>query len=110
MNQEKTLALYHKGRDAWNAWVKVMQAQRDMYQPKDNNLGTQNWITGADADFFEHTFETDPDFSDFLFPGDAVFTATKFADDANFMRATFSGHACFEKALSSKESGLCCKK
>ena len=29
MNKEESLALYKKGREAWNAWAREMLAQRE---------------------------------------------------------------------------------
>jgi uncharacterized protein YjbI with pentapeptide repeats len=99
MNKEESLALYNKGREAWNAWAKEMLSQQETDDPpKGANLESQNWVTRAAADFYGHTFKTDPDFSGFLFPGVATFTTTKFKKEASFAGATFSSEVRFEGA------------
>lgn len=67
MNQQETLALFAKGREAWNAWAAEMQAQREALEAaetwslgddrSDWNDATAEWQDAAAADFREHTFQ-----------------------------------------------------
>jgi hypothetical protein len=64
MNREETLALYARGKEAWNAWAEDMLAKRKALEEAgtwevENNLGslelqneaTKAWAAVATADF-----------------------------------------------------------
>ncbi len=107
MNQEESLALFAKGKDAWNAYADTCQASRDALKAegiwvegsweKDWNEKTRAWHNAAKADFSDHKFEKEADFSGYKFPGYAGFNRVIFAGAAGFGRATFEGDAGFEK-------------
>jgi uncharacterized protein YjbI with pentapeptide repeats len=107
-----SLALYARGKEAWNAWAEPMIARRralaatgqwavardsreDEYP---TNAATQSWQQEAAAQFNYHVFDHAPDFSGFVFPGACVFVATKFPEGACFRAARFLGGACFNYA------------
>ena len=103
MNTEESLALYARGRAAWNEWARGMIAEREALEAAGDwvagsdrdiwNDATRDWHAAAKADFSEHEFVEAAHFKDFLFPGIAVFGGATFSGDALFGGATFSGDA-----------------
>src|SRR5512132_3160141 len=99
MNKEETLALYARGKDAWNAWAKTMLDQRAEMEAAGTwavgargdpgNGGTRAWLDTAKADFAGHLFEGRADFDGFLFPGNADFSKARFTNEARFETAMF---------------------
>lgn len=96
MNKQETLALFRKGREAWNAWARERIAERTKLSKGAASL-TQ-WRNEATATFSDHAFYGDADFSSFIFPSVANFQATIFKHLAKFDRAKFHGYAIFERA------------
>ena len=105
---EESLALYTRGRVAWNKWANSMIAEREALE------ATGDWVAGYDSDiwndvtrnchaaarvdFSAHLFRDNVDFKGFLFPGDAWFGSATFSGDADISGATFSGDARFDGA------------
>ncbi len=72
MNREETIALFLRGRDAWNAWAEKMPGERQaleadggwaaeldwrgVLEPRSEK--TRAWMEEAMADFSEAAFET----------------------------------------------------
>ena len=92
MNQEETLALLKKGREAWNNWAEEILGRRRMLE------AVGEWQEKATADFTEHCFEERVDFKGFRFPGNAQFNNATFKGHAQFNNATFKDFAWFESA------------
>lgn len=106
MNKEETLALWQKGKDAWNAWAHQMLARRaemerdGTWAASRNVLGhegpgdeaTAGWMDEAAADFEGQAFEAVADFRGFL-SGAAKFENATFEQVAGFDRATLGGDA-----------------
>ena len=109
MNKDETLALFAKGKDAWNEWARERLAEKKALQeagewvedehPSAWNEKTRNWHERAGVDFSEHTFEDDPYFNDLTFPGSAWFDRAKFEGGAEFGSAKFEGNADFGSAI-----------
>ncbi len=111
MNRKETLALYAKGKDAWNAWASEMLSKYEemrksgkwsvedgLYlEPK--NRATRRWLNAAKADFSTEkepqTFAQKMDFSGFTFPSTALFHFATFEKDAWFVSARFLRRAWF---------------
>ena len=89
MDREETLALYGRGREAWNEWAKSVPARMEP-------IPTQRYEDLAEADFSRHTFDTDGFFSGFIFPGRVTFEGAQFTRAARFGGADFRGDANFE--------------
>jgi hypothetical protein len=116
MNKKESLALFAKGRDAWNTWAAEMIAERKALeaagqwtagrQESEWNDATRAWHAAAGADFEGLQFDEPVDFSDFVFPGGAGFGEATFSGDAWFREATFSGDAGFRKATFSGGAGF----
>ena len=114
MNQEESLALFGRGRAAWNAWVEQRLAERRKLEEAgdwtgDSDLHEQDittlaWQDAATADFSGHEFEGMADFSGFVLPGDAQFNKATFSGDARFSDAAFSSDALFLKTAFSGEA------
>jgi len=108
MNKEESLALFAKGRDAWNAWAKKMFDEREALEADgawvegptdaDRNEATRAWHAAAAADFSKHVFRSRADFSGFVFRGDARFNGATFKGNVLFDKATFAGDAWFNEA------------
>jgi hypothetical protein len=106
---EESLALYARGREAWNAWAIPLRAQRRQLLADDlwletldsrcdvypANPETTNWLNETYAIFSYHTFEEPVDFRGFIFPGYAGFVSTKFKAPAQFGGAVFDRGVCF---------------
>lgn len=124
MNKEETLALYAKGREAWNAWAKEILERRD---------DSQEWRDKARVDFTDHNFKEPAftnrnlapsppfflllpmakpelranfeeavefvDFIGFIFPDEALFTGARFSIPTHFGEADFRGRATFNAAV-----------
>jgi hypothetical protein len=108
MNRDETLALYKKGRDAWNAWAEGLLEERRQrkYEGTLTYTWLKKWCHRATADF--SCMESDVDsnainykniFSDFLFPGIVDFSGCKFDGKANFTKAVFCGFANFRRSV-----------
>lgn len=108
MNKEESLALYAKGREAWNAWANDMLAKKAALE-KDGqwqtdqsghgvNQETKVWIDNSSVNFCGHTFKESVDFSDFIFPYSGNFDWLTFSGHAIFQNATFGGDTTFMNA------------
>lgn len=108
MNKEESLALYEKGRDAWNAWANDMLAKKAELE-KDGqwqidadgqgiNPETKKWIDESRVDFSGYTFEEKSNFTSFIFPDFVDFTRTIFRAEARFHATKFEGKAFFHYA------------
>jgi|APTNR8051073442_1049403.scaffolds.fasta_scaffold01577_3 uncharacterized protein YjbI with pentapeptide repeats len=108
MNKEESLALYARGRDAWNAWAKEMLVKRAALEAEGEWVEGSNaramkskrrdWDCAAAVDFSNHIFEQVSDFARFHFPGKARFFKTTFSAEARFREAVFSNDAGFLQA------------
>lgn len=117
MNREQTLALYAKGRDAWNEWAEEMLAKRKELEEageweverdlvrgnlKPKNNVTEAWLNEAAANFLSiesiNIFTGSVSFANFLFPSLANFTRTQFNHKANFENAIFMDAVWFNRA------------
>ena len=62
MDREQSIALWQKGKEAWNAWARRMLARRaemeqaGVWQVEKRNEETNDWITKASVDFFGLSF------------------------------------------------------
>jgi hypothetical protein len=112
MDLRSSLALYARGREAWNAWAETMIEQRralvatgewawaldsraDAYP---TNEATRRWWNDAVAQFSYHEFVEPVDFRGFLFPGAGAFVSAKLPQDACFCEVRFCDGACFNFA------------
>jgi hypothetical protein len=112
MNRDETLALFAKGKEAWNAWAADMQSQRAALEKSGEwqafNLGfelegenevTRNWLRAAGVEFSTNDIVgqelKNAQFSGWTFPGGARFDGATFSGNARFDEATFSGDARF---------------
>lgn len=108
MNKEESLALFAKGKDAWNEWAARMLEERKALETAGTwtlsqdesvwNDATRAWRAAAKADFSGHQFKGSVNFSSFVFPDDARFDEVIFSGEACFEEVTFSGDAWFERA------------
>ena len=106
MNREESLALFARGRQAWNAWAEGRRAERRALEeagawienPGPGNAATMAWHDTAAADFCGHEFKGATDFSGFVFPSQAKFEGASFSGDAWFNEAAFAGSAQFSEA------------
>lgn len=108
MNKEESLALYAKGRDAWNAWANEMLAkkaelEKDGQWQSDQfehgvNQETKDWERDSKVDFYGHIFNDKVDFSSFIFPYSVNFENATFSSHVKFTNATFGGNAIFLNA------------
>lgn len=97
MNKNETLALYEKGREAWNAWAAEMLAkQNELKAIGQWQLQGENWSQMAAVDFFS-THVEDANFTDFEFPGHARFTRIN-CEKTSFDGARFFGAATFDES------------
>ncbi len=97
MNRKETLALFFKGRIAWNAWAEDMLVKRKALEDEgrwdaDTDLDgklegknevTKAWVEDARADFSSQEdprrFENGTNFTSFRFPSDSIFDSATFA-------------------------------
>ena len=108
MNKKESLALFRRGRAAWNTWAEERLAERRKLEeagnwiedpkPDKQNDATRAWHETATADFSDYKFKGVADFSGFIFPGPALFREAAFSDDAEFIKTAFNGYAMFIKA------------
>ncbi len=104
MNNTETLALWQRGKDAWNAWAaKLLEAKkviddtgswRTDWFGEGENSETKAWLLLAAADFTGHEFAA-ANFSGFIFPGPAKFQGARFAEQASFQGTIFHAPAQF---------------
>lgn len=109
MDKEESLALYGKGRDAWNSWANDMLAKKaelEKYEPwQMDDTGhrisevTKVWERNSRVVFSEHSFEEDADFSGFVFPFAVCFNKVIFKANADFRVAIFSYDVIFRNAV-----------
>ena len=90
MDRNESLALYRRGRDAWNAWAMGMLIEG-------NDDDAPRWVEEATANFMGHEFAEDEHFQGFIFPGYVFFDKARFRGDIEFREATFKGLARFER-------------
>jgi hypothetical protein len=104
-----SLALYARGREAWNAWARAMIARRralvasgawawaldSRSDPYPTNQSTADWQNDASAGFSYHEFAEPPNFDGFVFPGFASFVAVKLPRGGSFRSALFCSAAAF---------------
>ncbi len=105
MNKKQSLALYAKGKDAWNVWAndilakKVELEQNKQWQintsKEEINQATKDWIEDSSVDFSEHIFKENVNFSNFIFP-----------HFVSFNKTTFSGHTWFENVVFNGDVGF----
>lgn len=89
MNKEESLALYERGKEAWNEWAKEMLARRE---------DSEAWKDTAKTDLASHTFQ-EADFSGFIFPGEAQFKGATFPSSVSFDGANFEDTVNFDWAV-----------
>src|SRR5262249_52963706 len=105
VNEAESLALFARGREAWNDWAAATTARyralvaagRWSYTTENQYPGevipgnpeTAAWMSESIANFRLHAFSDTPDFSGFAFPGAALFVSTKFIGGAGFSGAHF---------------------
>ena len=87
MDKNETIALYRRGKDAWNDWAAEMLIRRD---------SSANWADEARASFVSHEFAEDEHFDGFIFRDVALFHKARFRGDVEFREAQFKGLAYFE--------------
>ena len=95
MDKAATLQLYHRGREAWNAWARDLLQQR----PGDDLVLEQEWESKADVDLSHENFGEDADFRAFEFPGHVDFRGATFQAAADFSDATFHGVSYFDRSV-----------
>jgi uncharacterized protein YjbI with pentapeptide repeats len=124
MNRAETLALYAKGKTAWNAWAEKMLAERRAMERRgewlleEDELGlvepanapTRSWIEAATADFSHydrsHAFDQKVNFFGWIFPHTTWFWSATFRDEALFQQATFYGQVWINKATFLKSASF----
>jgi uncharacterized protein YjbI with pentapeptide repeats len=98
MNREETIALWQKGKGAWNTWARAMLAERKRLEESGEWEQKQgDWEERAGADFEGHAFENDADFCEYIFPGHVNFSEATFSDSVCFGGAIFCDGAGFVK-------------
>ena len=105
VNKEESLALFARGREAWNGRAAERFAERERLEEAGEwtadrassewTDATRAWVKSASADFSQHKFENDAIFRGFVFPDDARFDGASFSGVARFDGASFSGVARF---------------
>ena len=120
MDREESIALFLRGRDAWNAWAGKMLAGRKALEAEGSwaaridwrgalepqNEKTRSWAEAAKADFADAGFET-ASWPKMRLPPRPVpleanridFEGFVFPSDAVFDRVTFCGDAYFKGAV-----------
>lgn len=106
MNKEESLALYEKGKEAWNEWAGEMLAQRKLWaddgawpegeDPPDNIEAIIGWCDACNADFQECVLSDYMDFQNFVFPWSATFRFAQFQKSAMFDNVHFRYRVSFE--------------
>jgi hypothetical protein len=125
MTQDETLALFAKGKDAWNAWAHKMLLKKSQIEAagkwkvrpyfdyewglnnwsgereRGENRETLAWLDAAKANFFAVNFgELEPggdiNFSHLVFPGETDFRHVQFTGDVTFEKAIFSRSSSFQ--------------
>ncbi len=122
MNQEETLALWRKGKDAWNAWSNSMLEarktleERGDWKARKNAFGfeepsnhiTSEWFSTASVEFSTHAsrfvFVEPTVFESYIFPSYSYWQRAVFKNDAVFKNAVFHGKAIFDHAVFENES------
>jgi hypothetical protein len=102
---EESLALYTRGRVAWNEWANSMIAEREALEATGDwvagydsdiwNDVTRNWHAAARVDFSAHLFRDNVDFNSAMFSGAAGFDGTTFKGRTLFDTAKFEKEANF---------------
>jgi uncharacterized protein YjbI with pentapeptide repeats len=109
---DDSLALYARGRQAWNAWGETMLHRRrallaaggwgwaldSRCDPYPTNKATGQWWHDAAAQFSYREFAEPVDFTGFVFPGAALFVGAKFRRRVDCRGARFYDGACFNFA------------
>lgn len=93
MNKDESLALYHEGRDSWNAWATDLLARQN---------DSDEWKKESSANFSCHVFGNAA-FSGFIFPGPANFSGTIFLGNSWFIGTKFEAEAKFKKSVFKNE-------
>jgi len=93
MNHDDTLALFDRGRDAWNEWAVEQLAQKVRLEESNTDLTV--WASSARADFKDHAFNEDVNLEQFVFPGVADFENCSFRGMAAFSNAEFHSAVWF---------------
>lgn len=111
MNRDETLALYDKGRDAWNAWAEKLLAKKAALEKVGEwETKREAWDQDARAEFSSkavpHTFLPELNLNEFKFPGAASFDNATFANDADFFGAIFDSNATFVGATFKGDAGF----
>lgn len=114
MNKEESLALYGRGKVAWNTWANEMLAEKAKLEKdvqweidaseQGANEATKDWMNKSSVDFYNHSFQGVANFTDFIFPGFARFTGATFSGNARFNDAKFNHKAWLHKAIFSGEA------
>ena len=129
MDQKQSVALWKRGKEAWNAWADEMLSQKveleksGTWQVDSHSYGqneqTNAWILQATANFHEYSFEpsfkdtaeailsgleSKIDFNGFVFPWIARFDYALFKGIADFGYAYFCDIASFDFASFSEKA------
>jgi hypothetical protein len=119
MDVMASLALYARGRSAWNEWAeeviewrKAIIAAGDWAWARDSrtdiyptNKITGDWMQHSAAVFSYWGFDQ-ADFRGFVFPGCAVFICTKFQGTALFRKARFRDGASFNRTCFGQDAAF----
>ncbi len=98
MNKDQSLALYHQGKDSWNAWATDLLArQKDSDEWKKESSANFSFHVFGNAEFSGFIFPGLTDFSGTVFSGNSWFIGTKFEAEAKFKQAVFKNEICFIK-------------
>jgi len=113
VTKDETVALYARGKEAWNDWAEKRLAERAKLQAAGqwvsdlnvtetsdgNEEATRQWLNDSRVDFTSSGFGSadgsDATFADFLFPAEAVFNGAAFQCNTNFDGAIFKNMAQF---------------
>jgi uncharacterized protein YjbI with pentapeptide repeats len=105
MDKEESLALYAKGKDAWNAWANDMLTKKAVLEKAGQweidtdgqgiNQKTRDWMDKSTTNFYKHIFSERADFSGFIFPYFGYFDRTEFSANAEFYGVKFIGKTSF---------------
>ncbi len=112
MDKQSSLALFARGREAWNAWALAAEAELDKivrdgdwtWRPDSGcdieftNPRADRWHLEHAVDFSYHEFTGRADFSGFIFPGFAMFAGAKFLSEADFSHIEVQRAICFNYA------------
>lgn len=121
MNEEETIALWERGKEAWNKWAQEMLSKRSElekegewqldYKPTGEehpqNSLTEDWLDRATAIFstkrFARKFSESTSFSGYHFPGPAIFCKARFLKTTDFHYSVFEGSVDFSDAKFTQE-------